>query len=47
VICPDGRGILTADPRLVADARKHQVNGYEEVLELANQGAQVMQVSAV
>ena len=43
----DVRGIYTADPRLVARARQLPVIGYEEMLELAHQGAQVMQVRAV
>jgi aspartate kinase len=43
----DVRGIFTADPRLVPDARQLPVIGYEEMLELAHQGAQVMQVRAV
>src|SRR6185369_14121386 len=43
----DVRGIYTADPRLVPDARQLGVIGYEEMLELAQQGAQVMQVRAV
>ncbi|MEO8273833.1 MAG: aspartate kinase, partial [Chloroflexota bacterium] len=46
-IFTDVRGIYTADPRLVADARQLEVIGYEEMLELAQQGAQVMQVRAV
>jgi len=46
-IFTDVRGIYTADPRLVADARQLQVIGYEEMLELAHQGAQVMQTRAV
>jgi aspartate kinase len=46
-IFTDVRGIFTADPRLVADARQLAVIGYEEMLELAQQGAQVMQVRAV
>jgi aspartate kinase len=46
-IFTDVRGIYTADPRLVADARQLPVIGYEEMLELAHQGAQVMQVRAV
>ena len=40
-------GIYTADPRIAADARQLPVIGYEEMMELANQGAQVMQVRAV
>jgi aspartate kinase len=46
-IFTDVRGIYTADPRLVADARQLPVIGYEEMLELAQQGAQVLQVRAV
>jgi aspartate kinase len=46
-IFTDVRGIYTADPRLVPDARQLQIVGYEEMLELAHQGAQVMQVRAV
>jgi aspartate kinase len=43
----DVRGIYTADPRLVPAARQLDVIGYEEMLELAHQGAQVMQTRAV
>lgn len=46
-IFTDVRGIYTADPRLVSKARQLPVIGYEEMLELAHQGAQVMQVRAV
>jgi aspartate kinase len=46
-IFTDVTGVFTADPRVVADARQLQVIGYEEMLELANQGAQVMQTRAV
>src|SRR5688500_5088975 len=46
-IFTDVRGIHTADPRLVANARQLKVIGYEEMLELAQQGARVMQVRAV
>ena len=46
-IFTDVRGIYTADPRLVATARQLTVIGYEEMLELAHQGAQVMQTRAV
>jgi aspartate kinase len=46
-IFTDVRGIYTADPRLVTGARQLPVIGYEEMLELAHQGAQVMQVRAV
>ena len=46
-IFTDVRGIYTADPRLVPSARQLPLIGYEEMLELAHQGAQVMQVRAV
>src|SRR5712672_3131868 len=46
-IFTDVRGIYTADPRLVPDARQLSIIGYEEMLELAGQGAQVMQTRAV
>jgi aspartate kinase len=46
-IFTDVRGIYTADPRLVPDARQLPVIGYEEMLDLAGQGAQVMQTRAV
>jgi len=40
-IFTDVRGIYTADPRLVPTARQLEIVGYEEMLELAHQGAQV------
>jgi aspartate kinase len=46
-IYTDVEGIFTADPRVVPDARLLAVIGYEEMLELAHQGAQVMQTRAV
>ena len=46
-IYTDVRGIYTADPRIVPTARQLEVIGYEEMLELAHQGAQVMQTRAV
>jgi aspartate kinase len=46
-IFTDVRGVYTADPRSVPAARQLSVVGYEEMLELANQGAQVMQTRAV
>jgi aspartate kinase len=46
-IFTDVKGIYTADPRLVPAARQLPMIGYEEMLELAHQGAQVMQVRAV
>ena len=46
-IFTDVRGIYTADPRLLPDARQLHVIGYEEMLEMAQHGAQVMQTRAV
>ncbi|MEO8207739.1 MAG: aspartate kinase, partial [Chloroflexota bacterium] len=46
-IFTDVRGIYTADPRMIPTARQLSVISYEEMLELAHQGAQVMQVRAV
>ena len=46
-IFTDVRGVYTADPRAVPAARQLSAVGYEEMLELANQGAQVMQTRAV
>jgi aspartate kinase len=46
-IFTDVRGIFTADPRLVPGARQLSTVGYEEMLELAQQGVQVMQARAV
>ena len=46
-IYTDVEGIFTADPAVVPDARLLPIIGYEEMLELAGQGAQVMQTRAV
>jgi aspartate kinase len=46
-IYTDVDGIYTADPRVVADARKLAEIGYEEMLELAQLGARVMHPRAV
>ncbi|HKZ92465.1 MAG TPA: aspartate kinase, partial [Candidatus Limnocylindrales bacterium] len=46
-IYTDVEGIFTADPRIVPEARLIPTIGYEEMLELAHQGAQVMQTRAV
>ncbi len=46
-IYTDVEGIFTADPRVVPEARLLPVIGYEEMLELAHQGAQVMQTRSV
>ena len=40
-IYTDVEGIYTADPRIVPDARKLDEIGYEEMLELASQGAKM------
>jgi len=46
-IYTDVEGIFTADPRVVPEAQLIPTIGYEEMLELAHQGAQVMQTRAV
>ena len=46
-IYTDVEGIFTADPRIVPEARLLPIIGYEEMLELAHQGAQVMQTRSV
>ncbi len=46
-ICTDVDGVYTADPRVVADARKLDEVSYEEMLELASSGSKVMQNRAV
>jgi aspartate kinase len=46
-IYTDVAGIYTADPRLVPDARKLAEITYEEMLELAQSGAQVMMPRSV
>jgi aspartate kinase len=46
-ICTDVDGVYTADPRVVADARKMDEISYEEMLELASSGSKVMQNRAV
>ena len=43
----DVDGVYTADPRIVARARKLAKITYEEMLEMASQGAQVLQTRAV
>ncbi len=43
----DVDGVYTADPRLVPDARKLDRLSFEEMLELAAQGAKVLQVRSV
>lgn len=46
-IFTDVNGVYTADPRIVLDARKLDVISYEEMLELASLGAQVLHPRAV
>ncbi|MGE5227270.1 MAG: aspartate kinase [Planctomycetaceae bacterium] len=46
-IYTDVEGIFTADPRVVADARKVDLIGYDEMLELAAVGANVLQSRSV
>ena len=46
-IYTDVDGVYTADPRLVPDAVKLDVVSYDEMLELAAQGAKVLQVRSV
>ena len=46
-IYTDVDGVYTADPRIVKDARKLNRISYEEMLELASLGAQVMQARSM
>ena len=46
-IYTDVEGVYTADPRIVADARKLHDISYDEMLELASKGAKVMAPRAV
>jgi aspartate kinase len=46
-IYTDVDGVYTADPRIVPTARKLTAISYEEMLELAAQGAKVLQVRSV
>jgi len=46
-MCTDVKGIYTADPRIVKNARKLSRISYEEMLELASSGAQVLQPRSV
>jgi aspartate kinase len=46
-IYTDVEGVYTADPRIVPHARRLQDVSYEEMLELARQGARVMHPRAV
>jgi aspartate kinase len=46
-IYTDVEGVFTADPRIVANARKLKALTYEEMLELAASGAKVLQLRSV
>src|SRR5215212_1380144 len=46
-IYTDVKGVFTADPRLVPNARKLHAVSYEEMLEMAASGARVLQVRSV
>ncbi|MFC1570336.1 aspartate kinase [Candidatus Omnitrophota bacterium] len=46
-ICTDVKGVYTADPRMVRDARKLESISYDEMLEMASLGAQVMQARSM
>jgi len=46
-IYTDVEGVYTADPRIVPDARKLEQITFDEMLEMASRGAQVMQTRAV
>ncbi len=46
-IFSDVKGVYTADPRIVHDARKLKRISFEEMLELAGAGAQVMQARSM
>ena len=46
-IYTDVEGVLTTDPRIVKQARKIDKISYEEMLELASSGAQVMQSRSI
>jgi aspartate kinase len=46
-ICSDVDGVYSADPRVVADARRIATLSYEETQELAESGAKVLNAQAV
>lgn len=46
-IFTDVKGIYTTDPRMVEDAKKLKVITFEEMLEMASLGAQVMQARSI
>ena len=47
IIYTDVEGVFTTDPNLVPDAKKISKISYEEMLELASQGAKVLQTRSV
>ncbi len=46
-MCTDVEGVYTADPRIVSKARKLSHISYEEMLELASAGVQVLQPRSI
>lgn len=46
-IYTDVDGVYTTDPRICPDAKKHDKISYEEMLEMASQGAKVLQIRSV
>jgi aspartate kinase len=46
-MCTDVDGVYTADPRIVSDAQKIPRISYEEMLEFASAGAQVLQPRSI
>lgn len=46
-IYTDVRGVYTADPRVVPDARKLNMVSFEEMVEMASLGARVLQIRSV
>jgi aspartate kinase len=46
-ICSDVDGVYSADPRIVEDARRIDVLGYDEMIEMARHGASVLNPCAV
>ncbi len=46
-IYTDVKGVYTTDPRLVSDARKLGTISYDEMLEMAGAGSQVMQARSI
>src|SRR4051794_9463795 len=46
-IYTDVRGVFSADPRIVPDARKLKMVSYEEMLEMSASGAKVLQLRSV